>query len=155
MRITKYKTMLNEDREISLVKEDSVNYSNVTCLRGALDVFEMMNTVFKASYMAEEYVWIIALDSKSKTKGVFEISHGGLDYSLVSPREIFIRLCLCGASCFIMVHNHPSGDVTPSDDDKKVTDKIKEAGDIMNIKLLDHIIIGNNTFLSMHNVGIL
>lgn len=155
MRITKYTTILNTEREISLVKEKSLNYSCDTNLTSPTKVVDMMNSVFQAKDKTEEYIWVIALDCKNKVKGVFEVSHGGMDSAMISPREIFIRLCLCGASHFVMVHNHPTGDTTPSMQDMKVTETIKKAGNIMNIKLLDHIIIGNNNFLSMHEDEIL
>lgn len=74
---------------------------------------------------AEEYVYTLALDNKNKATGLFEISHGTVSSSVISPREIYIRALLLGASSIILFHNHPSGDVTPSKDDILVTKRVK------------------------------
>ena len=103
----------------------------------------MINTIYNASVLTEEYMWMIALDTKCNPIGIFEISHGTVNASLISPREIFMRLCLCGATNFVLIHNHPSGDITPSKEDINVTTQMKEAGKLMNINLLDHIIVGD------------
>lgn len=95
---------------------------------------------------------MIATDTKQKVLGVFEISHGTVNTSLISPREVFIRALLCGADYIILVHNHPSGNSHPSMEDKKVTERIKECGELMNIKLLDHIIIGDD-YYSFQEIG--
>lgn len=81
--------------------------------------------------------------------GIFEISHGTAAGSLVSPRSIFMRLCLLGATQFVMVHNHPSGVPEVSRDDVKTTQSIIDAGHLMDIPMQDHIIIGTESFISM------
>lgn len=70
-------------------------------------------------------------------------------YEVCNPREIFIRLLLCGASTFVMIHNHPSGDTNPSKADRMVAQKLKEAGDLLGITMIDSIIIGYHYYLSM------
>ena len=72
-------------------------------------VVKLMHEVFSLDSRSEEYVYVLALDTKCNLLGIFEVSHGTVSQSMISNREIFIRLLLCGASCFIMVHNHPSG----------------------------------------------
>ena len=146
MRLNKYTTRLDDNKLTILVKESSCNYNAVDSLSSASKVFRMMNDAFYASLQAEEYVWVIALNTKCRPVGIFEISHGTVNMSVVEPREVFIRLCLCGAVSFIMVHNHPSGDVCPSDSDDKLTSRMKEAGKMMRIEMLDHIIIGQNYY---------
>lgn len=146
MRLNKYTTRLDDNKLTILVKESSCNYNAVDSLSSASKVFRMMNDAFSASLQAEEYVWVIALNTKCRPVGIFEISHGTVNMSVVEPREVFIRLCLCGAVSFIMVHNHPSGDVCPSDSDDKLTSRMKEAGKMMRIEMLDHIIIGQNYY---------
>lgn len=143
MRITKYSMELDTDRKNILVKEDSKNYPAINRLDSPEKVKDMLNYIYNAKAKAEEHMWLIALDTKCNLIGLFEISHGTVNASLVSPREIFIRLCLCGAASCILAHNHPSGDTTPSTEDIKVTSRIKEVGEMMNINLLDHIIIGD------------
>ena len=143
MRIVKYSAEIGLDKRTILVKEESKNYPGINKLDSPQKIADMFRSIYHADKKAEEYVWIIALDTKNKPIGIFEMSHGTVNSSLISPREIFVRLCLCGATYCILVHNHPSGDVTPSKEDVKVTERIKAAGEIMNISLLDHIIIGD------------
>ena len=92
---------------------------------------------------------------KVKNIGIFETNHGSVNSSVVSPREIFVRLCLCGAAHFIIAHNHPSGDPAPSKEDMEVTRRMGEAGKIMNIGLLDHIIIGDGCYWSFKEHSII
>lgn len=101
---------------------------------------------------AEEYVYTLALDNKNKATGLFEISHGTVNSSVISPREIYIRALLLGASSIILFHNHPSGDVTPSKDDILVTKRVKAAGELLGVELLDHLIIGD-TYYSFKEQG--
>ena len=71
-----------------------------------------------------------------------------MNASLISPRELFIEALNCGAVSIVLLHNHPSGDPTPSESDILLTKRIKDAGDLIGITLLDHIIIGNNCYIS-------
>ena len=124
-----------------------------TALEACLEkIAEMMRIIYKANNLPEEYVWVAALSSKSKLIGMFEVSHGTATSSLINPKEIFSRLCLCGAVSFIIIHNHPSGDSKPSEDDMKVTKRLKECANLMGIKMLDHIIIGD-TYYSIYENG--
>ena len=84
-------------------------------------------------------------------------SVGTLDSSLVSPREIFKSSILSNASAFIAIHNHPSGNLEPSEDDKKTTERLVSCGDLLGIKMLDYIIIGceNGQMLSMKSEGMM
>lgn len=142
MRITKYKTELNESRHNVLVKESATNY-NADNLNNPELIANMLNDCFNMNRLAEEHLYLIALNTKAKPLGVFEVSHGTANASMVNPREIFIRLLLVGASSFVVSHNHPSGDCTPSKEDIQTTRRLKECADIMGIMLLDHIIVGD------------
>ena len=82
------------------------------------------------------------------------MSKGTVNASLLSPREIFCEALKEGAVNIILLHNHPSGEINPSKMDISCTTKIKEAGDIIGIKLLDHIIIGDNKYLSFREQNI-
>ena len=148
MRITCYKTMLDDDRKNILVKESSGNYPEIRELKSPRKVTERLNRVFQASKQAEEHTYLIATDMKMKIIGVFEVAHGIVDASLLNPREIFVRLCLCGAATFIIAHNHPSGDPSPSKNDEDITQRILDCGKMMGIPMADHIIIGDHTYYS-------
>lgn len=142
MRITKYKTELDESRHNVLVKESATNY-NADNLNNPELIVNMLNDCFNMNRLAEEHLYLIALNTKTKPLGVFEVSHGTVNASLVNPREIFIRLFLVGASSFVISHNHPSGDCIPSKEDIQITRRLKECADMMGITLLDHIIVGD------------
>lgn len=137
---------LDSDRRNFLVKENSRNCPEIPHLGNPQIIAYMMNTEYHASVLTEEYMWMIALDNKNKCIGVFNISHGIVNAALITPREIFIRLCLCGATNFVLVHNHPSGDCTPSKEDIHTTEQIRQCGKLMNINLLDHVIVGDGYY---------
>lgn len=153
MRITRYKIMLDDYRKNILVKESSTNYSQEKQLNSPNKIVDMFNHIFNASKLAEEYSWILAMDSKNHCIGVFELSHGTVNMSFVSPREIFVRLCLVGAANFVLVHNHPSGDTSPSKKDELITDKLHMSGLMMDINMLDHIIVGDDCYYSFNENG--
>ena len=148
MRVTKYNLKISDGLP-KLVKEKSQEYSGDEILSPE-DVAELMSSVYHLNEMAEEYLYVIGVDTKSKILGVFEISHGTVNTTISSPREIYIRLLLCGAS---RIHNHPSGDPTPSQVDIDLTERIRRSSQMLNIPLLDHIIIGDPGYYSMLEGG--
>lgn len=154
MRINFYEAMLSEDDRTMLVKEKAVNYEAVK-LNSPADIVLMMRRLVHMEQRAEEYCYMIAMSSSCKVLGVFFISKGTVNSSLITPRELYVRALLLGAVQIILCHNHPSGNVTPSEQDIAITKKIKEAGEIINIRLADHIIIGGDTYLSFKEAGIL
>lgn len=150
MRITKYRAGINSKRHNVLIKEFAVNY---VCER--LDspavIVQMFNDIFSLSSMAEEHVYMAAFSTAYKILGVFEVSHGTVSTTLASPREIFIRLLLSGASCFVICHNHPSGDCKPSNEDIKITKRLQECASLMGILFTDHIITGDGYYSFKEN----
>jgi DNA repair protein RadC len=94
----------------------------------------------------KEYFFTIHLDGKNRICCVDEVSVGSLNQSIVHPREVFKTALLSSAAAIILLHNHPSGDPTPSKEDLEITRRINEAGDLLCVKLLDHIIVGNSFF---------
>ena len=137
-----------------LVKENDFEYSEQN-LNQPKYIVEMMNSVFSLDKKAEEYMYLLALNTKCVPVGVFEISHGTVNSSLCSPREILIRALLVGATGIILIHNHPSGDVSLSKQDIESTNRIKSACEIIQIDFLDHIIIGSDKFYSMRQEGVI
>lgn len=90
----------------------------------------------------KEHVWAVGLDTKLKVKYVELVTLGTLDASLVHPREVFRLAVMKACSAIALIHNHPTGDTTPSFQDLEVTKRIVKAGNVLGIKLLDHVIIG-------------
>lgn len=81
------------------------------------------------------------------------ISTGSLNASIVHPREVFSEAVKCGCNSIIFVHNHPSGDPTPSSEDIRTTERLVNAGDILGIKVLDHIVLGDGRYVSLKEQG--
>ena len=99
-------------------------------------------------YLKLECFKIIMLDTKNKVIKVEEITRGTLNSSLVHPREVFVKAIKQHAAAIILAHNHPSGDTEPSAEDKSITRRMVEAGELIGISVLDHIIIGRGTYMS-------
>ena len=156
MRITSYNVKINrETKRSELIKEKAVNYSAYKKLQCVEHIVNALNDLLDLQNMAEEYMYLLTLNTKCDMTGLFEISHGTASNSLVSPREIFSRALMIGATKIILVHNHPSGYPEPSSTDIAITERIKQAGELIGIELLDHIIIGNNCFISFQKEKLL
>lgn len=103
----------------------------------------------------KEHFMIIMLNTKHRVIAKKVISIGHLNASLVHPREMFKEAIKRSSAAVILVHNHPSGDLTPSRDDLVTTERLKEVGEILGIEVLDHIIVGDNRYLSFREQGLL
>lgn len=106
-------------------------------------------------HLEQETLKVMFLDTKCKLIKEKEITRGTINRSLISPREIFIEALKCNAVNIVLVHNHPSGEPAPSEDDIQCTIKIREAGNLVGIRLLDHIIIGDHQFSSLNELKVL
>ena len=100
---------------------------------------------------AEESVYMLCLDIQLKAIAVFEVTHGCLNASLMNPREVFQRALMCGAAEIILWHNHPSGNLEPSNEDIKATRRLVEAGKIMGVPMIEHLIVTADTYNSLHD----
>lgn len=106
-------------------------------------------------YEPKEHFLIVLLSTKNHVLATPTISIGSLNASIVHPRELFREAIHYSAAAIILVHNHPSGDPTPSQEDIMLTRKIVEAGKILEIHVLDHVIIGDNKYVSLKEKGII
>lgn len=106
-------------------------------------------------YLDREHFRIMSLTTKNHVLGVSQISVGSLNSSLVHPRECFKEAIRRNSNAIILLHNHPSGDPTPSQEDIEVTRRLSEGGQILGIEVLDHVIIGDNRYISLKERGIL
>ena len=100
-----------------------------------------------------EVVWSVYLDSKHCISGTEEISVGTLSSSLLHPREVYKGPILANAASLVIVHNHPSGDVRPSTEDLRTTKRLAAAGELLGIRLLDHLILGGGAYTSLREEG--
>jgi len=103
----------------------------------------------------KEYFLAMLLDGKNRIIREVQISEGSLNQSIVHPREVFMPAVRESAAAVILVHNHPTGDPTPSREDLAITRRLREAGEIMGIKVLDHIIVGDEQFVSFVSQGLM
>lgn len=150
MRINFYDTRITDNDTTILVKERAVNYGaeNADMPEKAA---ELMKQLLHMDELAEEHCYMLAMNSTCRILGLFFLSKGTVNMTVVGSREIFLRALLVGASRIILCHNHPSGNTTPSRQDIHLTKQIKEAGELMGIPLADHIIISSNGFFSFRN----
>ena len=111
-------------------------------------------TLPEIGYMAQESFHVITLNVKNKLIDKHMIALGTISAAIVHPREVFAAALSDRATSIILVHNHPSGDTTPSADDLSITKKLVNAGEIMDIKVIDHIILAHDKFLSMREEDI-
>ena len=137
--------------KIKMIKEDTVEYSDT--IKSPADVAKLARDVLEMHEMAEENFIILCLNTKNKIAGVHTVSIGSLNASIVHPREVFKAAMLNNASGIICLHNHPSGDPEPSREDIEITHRLDNAGNILGINVLDHIIIGDGRYISLKEQG--
>ena len=155
MRVTKYKTRLTADRKAVLEKDYSVNYPGLNNMMNSPEaVVNLAKGFLHMHEETEEYMYMLCLNTKLKLTGVFEISHGNVNSSVVGTREVFQKALLGNAVSIILIHNHPSGDCKPSREDINVTKRLVEAGRIVGVDVLDHIIVGES-YCSLKEKGYL
>lgn len=106
-------------------------------------------------FLDREHFRCLSLTSKNHLLGVDTVSIGSLNSSIVHPREVFKRAIMKSAAAVILVHNHPSGDPLPSKEDKLITKRLFEAGEVLGINVLDHIIIGDKRYVSLKEEGVI
>ena len=137
--VNRVRTLKSQNKEIKISSPRDVS---------ALLINEMAN-------LNQEVFKLILLNTKNIVISTKDIFKGTLNSSVVHPREVFKEAVQRGSANIIVCHNHPSGDPNPSKEDINITIRLKECGRIMGIELLDHIIIGNNKYVSLKEKGII
>lgn len=138
---------------IEIAKRMRMDSDVTTLIKGAKDVFLYLES--RLTHEKQEHFMAIYLDTKHHVIREKMLFLGGLDVSLVHPREVFKEALHISASCIIVAHNHPSGDPTPSKADIEITSALFQTGKIMQIPILDHVIIGKKSFFSFREAGFL
>lgn len=127
---------------IQMVKERSATYDvNSKSITSSEDIAEVLEKFFETADR-EQFI-AVCLNSKNKILCINTVSTGSLNSSVVHPREVFKAAILSNAAAIIVAHNHPSGNPTPSKEDKDLTENLFNAGKILGIPVLDHLIIGD------------
>lgn len=129
--------------------EEAVELTKITSSKM---IFEVMQPII--GELAHEEFWIVYLNNSNKIISKSQLSKGGITGTLVDVRLVFKLALEMGATGLILCHNHPSGALTPSDADKQITRKLKLAGDSLEIKVLDHLIVTENNYFSFVDEGI-
>jgi len=132
------------------VNEGSEKYFHGNSIKNSRDIYELFSYLSRET---KEHFIAIHLDTKNRIICIDTISIGSLTGSLVHPREVFKSVLLSSAASIALVHNHPSGTAEPSADDISITKRLKEAGSFMGIPVIDHVIIGNSSYLSLAEKG--
>jgi len=133
-RCTKY--------SVKLVKESAALYEVETRVSNEFIVFNYARDVLKIHEELNEICYVLYLNTKNAVIGYEKISEGGMSWSIVEPRSVFRGAMLANSANIILIHNHPSGDATPSVADDKITETLIKGGNLLGIELLDHVIIG-------------
>jgi DNA repair protein RadC len=152
-RMTKYTTKLTEAKRVVLEKEVSINYPGQNfIIKSPEDAAIIGKDYIRIHENPEEYMHMLCLNTKNKVVGIFEVSHGSVNSSIVGAREVFQKALLANAVSIILLHNHPSGDPKPSRQDIEVTKRLVEAGKILGVEVLDHLVIGDQ-YVSLKEKG--
>ena len=122
-------------------------------IQGPEDVADLLQC--QLHNQKKEHFFALLLDTKNRVTGVVTVSVGSLDASLVHPREVFSEAIKASAAAIIVAHNHPSGDPTPSIEDRQVTARLADAGRLLGIELLDHVILADDRWVSFKRQGLL
>lgn len=146
--------MSKATRKTMRVKTIKAVYSSFTVAEEARDWFHPETSVSNSVQVAtlfehlkqetKEVFATVHLDSKNRILCIETVSIGSLNAAIVHPREVFKTALLSSAAALVLVHNHPSGDPTPSREDLELTKRLKEGGDLLGIRILDHVIIGTS-----------
>lgn len=146
----------NQVAEIQLIYKTKVKASDRPYISSSKTVYQLALQFWNRDTIEFfEQFKILLLNQSSKVLGIYEVSSGGISGTVVDLRLIFASALKANAVSLIMIHNHPSGQVKPSEADKQITRKVREAGSILNITLLDHLIITPETYYSFVDEGAL
>lgn len=135
------------------VREESSEYlRNMDAIKSSSDCYEHYK--YLANEVKEQFI-ALHLDSKNKIICQDIVSVGSLNASIVHPREVFKSAMLSSAAALLFIHNHPSGDPEPSREDIELTNRLKQGAELLGIRILDHIVIGNGRYHSFADRGLI
>lgn len=144
MRIVKARLRLDDEGVPRVVKSPAKLYPDLQVFQKPPEILKVMTEIFEIHREAQEVMYLIALNLKGKPLAFFELGRGNIEQVIVDVRGLMMRLMMCNAAGFVLVHNHPSGDCIPSPADIQATERIKQLSDLMHIYFTDHIIVGSD-----------
>ena len=149
-----YTTMQHEPLPdmLKMISEETSEYK--TKIKAPIAIYEILRNMTSEYDTEREHLFLFCLDTKNQIKSMDVISIGTINANIVHPREIFYAAIANRSASIILAHNHPSGDPTPSKEDIAVTEKLMKAGEILGIDVLDHIILGENRYISLKDEGL-
>lgn len=148
MIIYNYKLQYNKDLLPQLVRQDTGLTYEHEHNKLSLKVFVELANVIGLQNSVEEYLYLITLNAENNISGFIEVSHGSKNSTFVDCRSIALRLLLSGATICVLLHNHPSNNTSPSEQDDKATTRVKQLCKDIDITFLDHIIVGRDNYYS-------
>lgn len=155
MKINEYKTVLDSDGRAILKVREKVEIDGRKAFNNPALMADFFSNSVGIGNCAEEYVYVGCFNAKMRLIGCFEASHGSVNASMFPVREILQKSLLIGAVYIAISHNHPSGDISPSNEDIAATKRIKEAANIVCVPVVDHVIVSGSHYYSFAENGTL
>ena len=146
--LEEYGDMKFQKVKLQMVKETTAIYTAET-IKTPLDIVTLINKYEQYDLSPTEKMVLIGLNTKNQVNIYMEVATGGVDNVNCNINDLFKPLLLANCTKFILAHNHPSGDATPSSNDKRITNQIKTASAILGLQFLDHIVIGDDCYSSI------
>ena len=138
---------------IGLIKERSHHPTPVTRISNSQDIVRCLAPLLAG--LDREHLFVLCLDTKHGIIGLHQVAIGTLNQTVIHPREVFKVAILLNAAAIALIHNHPSGDPTPSADDRALTTRLHHGGTLLGITVIDHVIIGDEQSYSFADHGAL
>lgn len=142
--------MIISKQKLQLIKEQEFKYNEK--ITSTIDLVNFIREIIKIQNEPQEVIYLLTLNTKNQVISFTEVARGGINFCNLSMYEIFKRVLLSNSLKFILIHNHPSGDVTPSKKDIDITERIKKNAEMLQVQFLDHLIIGDSDFQSCMNM---
>src|SRR4051812_40226096 len=142
--------------EVELIYKSKVKASERPQISSSKDAYEVFSQIWDENKIEfVEQFKVLFLNKANKVLGAYDVSSGGISGTVADPRVIFVAALRANCSGILAAHNHPSSNLKPSRQDEELTQKIKHAGQFLDIKLLDHIIVSNEGYYSFADEGLL
>jgi DNA repair protein RadC len=148
--------LLNQIAEVELIYKTKIKASERPQVKTSKDAADLLKQIWNENKIDfVEQFKVLFLNKANKVLGVFEVSTGGVTGTVADPKLIFVAALKANACGIIISHNHPSGNLKPSEPDERLTEKIKQAGQLLDIKLIDHIIVTSEGYYSFADEGLI